>query len=95
MYNLFFGVLLGLITSPQPILPNSVSAENTYYALRVDHGTKILLPHGINLYKVYAARCNEIVDKTQRLDYIILYPGEPIELIDKNNIIILYSLPCN
>jgi hypothetical protein len=68
--------------------------ERTYNALRINHGSKILLRYGSYLYTIYAVRCNEIVNENQNSGHIILYPGDPIELIDKNNILILYSLPC-
>ncbi len=70
--------------------------EINYNAVRVNHGDKILLRHSLNAYTIYAAQCNEIVNDNQKSGYIILYPGNPIELIDNNNnILILYSLPCN
>lgn len=61
----------------------------------MDHGVTILLTHGDHSYTVYASRCNELVKDLQKLDYIILNPGEPVELIDNSkNVLILYSLPC-
>jgi hypothetical protein len=81
---------------PQPILSKPLEKGKSYNALRIKHGAKILLSHGANLYTIYAIRCNEIVNDTQKLDFIILRPGDPIELTDNNNnILILYSLPCN
>lgn len=87
-------ILLVSILYPQNISAKPIEERN-YNALKVNYGAKILLRHGLNSYRIYAARCNEIVNENQKLGYIILYPGNPIELIDNNNILILYSLPCN
>lgn len=96
MHNLFFRLILGLAISTQNIFAQPLVHNTTYKAIRVDHGVIILMTHGDNSYKVYAARCNEIINNSQKLDYIILNPGEPVELIDSSkNVLILYSLPCD
>jgi len=102
MRYLFLGLLFGLMFSPQPIvLANSLNTGNNdkvqYRSLRVDYKHTINFVYNNKIYTVYATSCGEIINKYNKdLNYIILSPGEPIELKDDNgNILILYSLPCN
>lgn len=95
MKNVLRFILLASILYPQDIFAKPIEEKN-YNAVRLNHGDKILLRYSLNSYTIYAARCNEMVNGNQKSSYIILYPGEPIELKDESgNILILYSLPCN
>lgn len=97
MRNLIIGVLVTLIFYPQPILAESLDKNKIQFtSLRVDRGKEIEYIYGNRIYKIYAAHCGEIIIHPSESDYIILSPGEPVELKDKSgDILILYSLPCN
>lgn len=95
MHRLIVRCLAIIVFLPQFTLASPSNSDKTYNSLRVKHGTTISIQHGANMYEVYAARCNEIVSKPIDSNYIILSPGEPVEVKDKYcNILILYSLPC-
>ncbi|MEY2986299.1 MAG: hypothetical protein RJB24_528 [Candidatus Parcubacteria bacterium] len=95
MHRLIVRCLAIILFLPQFTLASPSNLDKTYNALRVKHGTTISIQHGANIYEVYAARCNEIISHPIDSNYIILSPGDPIEIEDsKGNIMILYSLPC-
>ena len=98
MQNFALGLLSVLMLYSKPILADSLNDNKSYNAIRVEHGNTILLQYRSDVYGVYAARCNEVIKDDTKLNYIILNPGEPIELLyeSKNDIkiLILYSLPC-
>jgi hypothetical protein len=97
MINLIIGVLVTSIFYPQPILAESLDKNKIQFtSLRVDRGQEVKYIYGNRIYKIYATHCGEIINNSIESDYIILSPGEPVELKDKSgDILILYSLPCN
>lgn len=100
MLNLTLGFLLSLLFYTQPIWAESLNTENNdkvqYRHLRVEYGVKVKFIYNSIAYTVYAAHCGEITTHPSESYYIILSPGDPVELKDKSgDILILYSLPCN
>jgi hypothetical protein len=97
MKNLILGLLLSLIFYPQLIWADSLNNDKVQYRhLRVEYGAEEKFRYNNTVYTVYAAKCNTITTDPENLNYIVLKPGEPIELKDeKGNILILYTLPCN
>lgn len=92
--------LLSLLFYTQPICADSFDKNNLHphniKGIRVEHKDTIRFFYNNKLYTVYATHCGEIIIHPSESDYIILSPGEPVELKDKSgNILILYSLPCN
>lgn len=97
MLNLTLGFLLSLLFYPQPIWAESLDKNKIQFtSLILDRGKEIEYIYGNRIYKIYAAHCGEIIIHPSESDYIILSPGDPVELKDESgNILILYSLPCN
>jgi len=100
MKTSILGILLSLLFYSQPIWAESLNTENNnkiqYRHLRVEYGVEVKFIYNNTVYTVYAAKCNTITTDPKNLNYIVLKPGEPIELKDSNgNILILFSLPCN
>jgi hypothetical protein len=100
MKTSILGILLSLLFYSQPIWAESLNTGNNnkiqYRHLRVEYGVEVKFIYNNTVYTVYAAKCNTITTDPKNLNYIVLKPGEPIELKDLNgNILILFSLPCN
>jgi len=101
MKTSILGILLSLLFYPQPIWAessdNNKGQPKNITGIRVEHKTTIKFIYNNNIYTVYATSCSETINKYNKdLNYIILSPGDPVELKDESgNILILYSLPCN
>jgi|GEM_PF-991383 len=99
MHRVIVGFMVTLMFYSQPLLADSsdnkkVRPQNIT-GIRVEHKTTRRFVYNNKLYTVYASRCNEIITESVDSNYIILNPGDPIELKDENgDILILYSLPC-
>jgi hypothetical protein len=96
MQRLIWGLLAILILLPQEVYAKSSDKNYIQYkAIRVEHSHTIQFIYNNTKYTVYATDCKEIITQPIESTYIILSPGDPVELKDENGNVLILGLPQN